>query len=187
MSRERPYRTVSSRYLWRSAWYNLRQDQLEAANGSAAVYTVVEKPGGVWIVPVTAGGEIVLIEQYRYPVDDWCLEVPAGNIEPGVAPDAMAARELAEEVGGQARELVLAGRFYSLNGICDQVAHVYVALGVALDQPRHEATEHISLRLLPIAEALRMAAAGEINDGPSALALLLSERVLRARILEGGA
>lgn len=187
MSRERPYRTVSSRYLWRSAWYNLRQDQLEAANGSAAVYTVVEKPGGVWIVPVTAGGEIVLIEQYRYPVDDWCLEVPAGNIEPGIAPEVMAARELAEEIGGQARELIFVGRFYSLNGICDQVAHVYVALGVALDQPRHEATEHISLRLLSIAEALRMAAAGEINDGPSALALLLSERVLRARILEGGA
>jgi len=187
LERERPYRTVSRRYVWRSAWYNVRQDELEAADGSAAVYTVVEKPGGVWIVPLTDGGDLVLIEQYRYPVDDWCLEVPAGNIEQGVPPEVMAARELAEEVGGLAREWVPVGRFYSLNGICDQVAHVYVALGVTLARPNHEPTEHISVRLLPVNDALHMAASGAINDGPSALALLLSERVLRAHLGEGEA
>jgi len=173
---------VSRAYLWRSPWYNVRQDQLEAADGRAAVYTVVEKPGAVWIVPVTASGEVVMIEQYRYPVDDWCLEVPAGGIEPGIAPEVMAARELAEEVGGQAATWLPIAQFYSLNGICDQVAHVYVALDVTLDRPRREATEHIALRLFPVAEALQMAAAGAISDGPSALALLLSERVLRASV-----
>lgn len=187
MNRERPYRTVSRRYVWRSAWYNVRQDELEAADSSAAVSTVVEKPGGVWIVPVTPGGEMVLIEQCRYPVDDWSLVVPAGNIEPGVPPEVMAVRELAEEVGGRRCEWVPVGRFYSLNGICDQVAHVYVAFGVTLDRPHHEATEHISPRVLPLDEALHMAAAGEINDGPNALALLLSERALRTRLPERGA
>jgi len=187
LERERPYRTVSRRYLWRSAWYNVRQDQLEAADGSAAVYTVVEKPQAVWVVPVTDAGELVMIEQYRYPVDDWCLEVPAGNVEPGVSLEAMAVRELSEETGGRARELRYVGQFYSLNGICDQVAHVYAAFGVTLDAPRPEATEHIQRRLFPVDEALRMAASGEISDGPSALAILLSERVLRAYLSEGGA
>ena len=116
LKRERPYRTVSRRYLWRSAWYNVRQDQLEAADGSAAVYTVVEKPQAVWVVPVTDAGELVMIEQYRYPVDDWCLEVPAGNVEPGVSLEAMAVRELSEETGGRARELRYVGQFYSLTG-----------------------------------------------------------------------
>lgn len=181
VSRERPYRTLSQRHIWRSPWYSLRQDRLQAADGSTAVYHVVDKPGAVWIVPVTADGHLVMIEQYRYPVDDWCLEIPAGSIEPGSTPEAAAARELAEEVGGVARGWTFVAWFYSLNGISNQIAHVYVAWDVMLGLPQREATEHMTVHRVPIDEALRMAAAGEISDGPSALALLLSERVLRAR------
>jgi 8-oxo-dGTP pyrophosphatase MutT (NUDIX family) len=176
-----PYTTLASRYLWQSCWYNLRQDHLRAPDGSELTYTVVEKPGAVWVVPVTTGGDLVLIEQYRYAIDGWCLEVPAGNIEPGHAPAAMAARELREEIGGTAGQVVPVAEFFTMNGIGDEVAHVFLALEVTLAAPEREATEHIRLRQVPVPDGLRMARQGIIKDGPSALAILLSETALLAR------
>lgn len=173
------YQRLSSRYLWQSRWYNVRQDQLRAPDGSDLTYTVIEKPDAVWIVPLMADGRLMLIEQYRYAIGAWCLEVPAGNLEPGIAPAAMAARELREEIGGVAAQLLPAGEFYTMNGIGSEKALIFVATGVTLGEPQREATELIRLCPVPLAEGLRMAHAGLILDGPSALAILLSEPLLR--------
>lgn len=178
------YETLSSRYLWTSRWYNLRQDEIVAPDGSHGTYTVVEHPGAVWIVPVTADGQVILEWQYRYTVQDWCWEVPAGGILPGVSPEEMAARELREEIGGTAELLEHVAWFYTMNGIGTEVAHVFLARDVRLGKPEREPTEVMETRSLPIAEALRMARAGEITDGPSALALLLCERLLEPLLPE---
>lgn len=180
----RPYQILASHYLWQSRWYNIRQDQLRAEDGGELTYTVVEKPGAVWVVPVTPEGDMILIDQYRYAVDDWCLEVPAGNIEPGLDPAEMAARELREEIGGVATDIVPVSQFYTMNGIGDEVAQVFLALGVELGEPEREPTEHIRLMAVPAAEAFDMARRGAIKDGPSALAILLSEAAVRAYVQE---
>ncbi len=182
MTHNRPYATLTSRYLWQSRWYNVRQDQLQAVDGSELTYTVIEKPGAVWIVPVTTDGQMVLIDQYRYAVDEWCLEVPAGNIEPGLDAMAMAVRELREEIGGTAEQIVPVNEFFTMNGIGDEIARVFLALGVTLGESQREATEHITLRLVPVGEALHLARTGAIKDGPSALAILLSETALREHL-----
>ncbi len=184
MSPSRPYEVIASEYLWQSRWYSLRQDRLRAADGSEVTYTVVEKPAAVWVVPVTAQGALVLINQYRYPVDDWCLEVPAGSVEPGNDPAQMAARELREEIGGTATQIIPVAEFYTMNGIGNEVAWVFLALGVALGQPNREPTEHMHLCTVPIAEGLRMARTGQIKDGPSALAILLCAAELSAHFPE---
>jgi len=178
VSASRPYLTLDSRYVWQSRWYSLRQDHLRAADGSEITYTVVEKPGAVWIVPVTADGQMVLIRQYRHPVEAWCLEVPAGNVEPGHDELSMAARELREEVGGTAGRWAKAAEFFTMNGIGNEIAQVYLAQDVTLGAPQREPTEYIDVELLPVAEALRLARAGAIKDGPSALAILLCEPLL---------
>jgi len=178
MPNEKPIISLGSRYLWRSRWYNLRQDRVRLPDGSDGTYTVVEHPGAVWIVPITTNGQVVLIYQYRYAVDDWCWEVPAGGMLPGVAPEEMARRELLEEVGGEAEQLRFVARFYTMNGIGSEVAQVYLATGVRLGTPQREAMEIMEVRLFPPKEALEMARRGEINDGPSALALLLCAEFL---------
>jgi ADP-ribose pyrophosphatase len=176
---------LGSRYLWQSRWYSLRQDHLRAADGQEYTYTVVEHPGAVWVVPVTTGGEVVLIRNYRHPVGDWCYEVPAGGLPPGLDPSArlgqseeVARRELLEEVGGTAADVRFVGQFYTSNGISDEVAYVYLATGVELGASQREPTELMEVHLVPADEALRMAREGEISDGPSALALLWCEAVL---------
>jgi hypothetical protein len=96
---KRPFVTLASRIAWSCPWYQIRQDDLRLPDGSAGVYNVVEKTPAAWIVPVTAAGQLVLIRNYRYTVDDWCLEIPAGSLLPDQAKEEAAARELREEVG----------------------------------------------------------------------------------------
>jgi ADP-ribose pyrophosphatase len=111
-------------------------------------------------------------------VDDWCFEVPAGGLSLGLSPEETARRELAEEVGGTAADLHYVGQFYTSNGISNEVAYVYPATGVELGEAQREPTELMEIRLVPVEEALRMARAGEISDGPSALALLWCEPMI---------
>jgi ADP-ribose pyrophosphatase len=173
------WQTLDSKYLWQSRWYNLRQDRLRTPEGREFTYTLVDHPGAVWIVPVTAEGLVALIWQYRYPVDDWCYEVPAGSISPGLTPEDAARRELMEEVGGRAADLRCIGQFYTSNGISNETAYVYLASGVELGETHREPTELMEIRLVPVADALRMACEGEISDGPSALALMWCKPLLR--------
>jgi ADP-ribose pyrophosphatase len=179
--------TLDSKYLWQSHWYNLRQDRLRTPEGREFTYTLVDHPGAVWIVPVTSGGQIALVWQYRYTVDEFCMEVPAGGLSPDLTPEEVARRELLEEVGGEAADLRYVGQFYTSNGISNEVAYVYLATGVKLGEAQREPTELIEVRLVPVEEALRMAREGEITDGPSALALLWCEPLLRPRTSSGGA
>lgn len=178
------YTTISRRYLWQSRWYNVRQDQLRQSDGREFTYTIIEKPEAVWIVPITTEGNLILINQYRYPVGEWCLEVPAGNIEPGTIPVEEAARELHEEIGGSAGRIIPVTEFYTMNGIGNELARVFVALDVALSEPAREMTEHIELAQVPVVQALHMARSGDIKDGPSALAILLSAAVLHEYLPE---
>ena len=173
------WETLDRRYLFQSKWYNLRQDRLRTQDGHEFTYTIVDHPGAVWVVPVTPDGQVVLVWQYRYVVDEFCVEVPAGGLSPGLTPEQVAHRELLEEVGGTAAELRHVGQFYTSNGISNEVAYIYFATGVELGNTQREPTELMELRLVPPEEALRMAREGEITDGPSALALLWCERLLR--------
>lgn len=174
MSQRRPFRTLSSRIAWSCPWYRVREDKILLPNGSEGVYNVVEHPGAVWVVPVTAAGQVVLLRHFRYTVDEWCWEVPAGSLRAGQSPEDAAREELAQEVGGLAADWRYIGPFYSSNGISDEQGHIFLALDVTLTAPAHEPAEVIEIHHRPLAEALRMAQANEISDGPSALALLLS-------------
>ncbi len=108
------------------------------------------------------------------------VEIPAGGLSPGLAPEDVARRELSEEIGGTATDLRYVGQFYTSNGISNEVAHVYLATDVELGEAHPEPAELMEMRLVPVKEALRMAREGEISDGPSALALLWCERLLHS-------
>lgn len=170
-----PYQTISSRTPFSCPWYRVRQDEIITPDGKPGVYNVVEKEDAVWIVPVTPEMEVVMIYNYRYTVDDWCWEIPAGSQESDHADVEETARaELLEEVGGLAAKWQYLNRFYVANGIFNEIGHIFLATEVTLGPSKREATEVMQRHLVPIPEALHMAQAGEISDGPSALALLLS-------------
>lgn len=176
----RPFRTLRSEIAWECPWYRVRRDEITLPDGKPGVYNVIEKTDAVWVLPVTRAGLVPLLWQYRYTVDDWCWEIPAGGAKPGQTAEEAAREELREEVGGRAETLDYIGRFYLANGICNEVGHVFFAADVELGETAHEAAEVMEVHLKPAAEVLAMARRGDISDGPTALAVLLcADRLAR--------
>jgi ADP-ribose pyrophosphatase len=171
----KPYQTLQQRPILQTPWFSLRQDDILLPNGQQIVYNVIEKPEAVIIVPMLATGEVVLIHQYRYPLDGWCYEVPAGSIAPTSTPLATAQQELLEEIGGSQAEWVSLGQYWTMKSLGRERSHFFMARNVQLGQAQHEATEFIQLKIVSTAEALQMARTGLLADAHSALAVLLCE------------
>ena len=157
--------------------FRVRQDQVRWPDGRVAPYAYIQSAGAVWVVPVTADGKIVLIRQFRYTLDDWCWEVPAGGLDdPTDSPLDLAKRELAEEVGGESDDWRYVGSYRPGVSIIDEICHIVLARDVRLNrEPQREPGEIIEVHLVPLERALEMARNGEMVDGHSALALLRCE------------
>lgn len=175
-----PFTTLSSHIAWSCPWYNIRQDEIHLPDGSLGTYNIVQKPPSVWIVPVTKDGNIILLRHYRYTVDAWCWEVPAGGIKEGQTPAEAAREELREEAGGRSADWTNIGPLYTANGISNEIGHIFLATNVILGRPEHEPAEILEIHQKPISEVLHMARNNLINDGSSALAILLCQNHLEA-------
>ncbi len=171
-------------YTHHGHMFRVRRDQVRWPDGHKGDYTYIEGQRAVWIVPVIAGGQVVLIRQFRYTLDDWCWEVPAGGFHDFAgSPLELAKRELAEEVGGASDDWLYVGSFHPGTSIIDALYHIYLARDVQLDrEPQCEPGEIIEVHLVPLERALEMARNGEIADGLSALALLRCEPYLQSLI-----
>jgi ADP-ribose pyrophosphatase len=180
----------STRYLHRAKWFNVRQDLIVTPEGTEGQYTFVEHPGSVFVVPLLRDGRIVLIRSFRYPLDAWCWEVPAGGLgdKPGSSPEAVAIEELAEEAGMTCDRLVVLGSLWLGNGQSRHRAVFYLAQGASQSAaPRTEALEIIDRRAaFTPDEAVELMTTSGDGDGDSLLAVLLARRFTRAEGLGGG-
>lgn len=121
-------------------------------------------PGAVVILPVTTSHEVVMIRNWRFPLDRWLLELPAGTLEPGEDPAAAAGRELAEETGYTAARIEKLGAFYSAPGTTDEVLHAYLAEELRPGPQKLEADEHITVELYTQRALRGLMEEGELRD-----------------------
>jgi ADP-ribose pyrophosphatase len=127
------------------------------------------------VVPVEDDGSLLLVNQYRYLVERESLEFPCGGVKPGATHEQTAREELAEETGRAAATLTLVGRFVPMNGVSDELCHVYVARGLTPEaEAEPDDTEEFELvRLRPDEVEARMNR-GEIWDGMTLAAWCLA-------------
>lgn len=170
----KPFTPISSKTAFSCPWYRVRQDAIYLPDGTVGQYNVVEAPECVFVVPVTTDGNIVLIHQYRYTVDAWVWEVPAGAIHAGQSPLDAARQELQEEVGGTSDHFTFLGKINTANGRSNELAHLYVAWDVVLGENKLESAEILTVHPTPTKTAIEMVYNNQIEDGPSALAILLA-------------
>jgi 8-oxo-dGTP pyrophosphatase MutT (NUDIX family) len=168
-------KTLTSKVIYRNPWLSLREDQIERADGSRGLYSVVDIPDFALIIPADSDG-FHLVEQYRYPTQTRSWEFPSGSFPPGVTgtPEEMAAAELAEETGFTAGTLRKLGYLHCANGMTGEGVHVFLATDLVPGRPNREIAEQdMRQRWFPRDEVERMLRDGVITDSPSAAAYLL--------------
>jgi ADP-ribose pyrophosphatase len=154
MKAEGRWERLSSERLLETPYFALRSDRLRLPDGAVKDhYYVIEHPDAAIIFPVTAGGEVLLVRQYRPPLERVELGLPAGLVEPGEKPEAAARRELLEETGYGGGEWERLGAVASSPSLKDNWAYLFLARGVEqvnenLDLDEHErlVVERVSLR-----------------------------------------
>lgn len=176
-----PFELAESELIAGSQWRAILRDQLRGEDGRETGYSYLAVPRAVFVVAVTAQDELLLVRQYRHPVRDWTLEVPAGSVRDGETAREAAARELAEETGGRAREWRHLTTFYSSSAHLSLRSDAFLATGVEVGTAAPDADEHVELVRLPLSQALERAHSGGFAEGQTALAILLAAPHLNGR------
>jgi 8-oxo-dGDP phosphatase len=167
---------VSTRVVYETPHLRLREDRIRRPDGSAGIYSYVEKPDFALVIPVENDG-FHLVEQYRYPVRMRCWEFPQGSL-PDMAvaadPEKLAREELRQETGMTASQMRHLGRLHSGHGLKNQGFHVFVAAGLTAGPPELEHEEQdLRCQWFGRAEVERMMRTGGIADDSSLAAYTL--------------
>ena len=171
-----PWRTTSSRPVYRNRWIDVREDMVELPDGHTTLYGVVECSECVGVLPFLDRDTVLLVGQYRYVAKGFFWEMPTGGQDAGETRHAAAQRELAEEAGYEAGHLTELCDFHTSKSVLREVAHLFLAedLRPAARPPDH--TEFIERRAFPFAEVLAMVTRGEIKDAMTIIAVLHAAR-----------
>lgn len=168
-------KTLSSKIVYENPWMTLREDEIELADGSRGVYSVIDKPDFALVIPLENDG-FHLVEEYRYPIGERRWQFPQGAFPHGVTgtPEQLAAAELGEETGFTAGRLERLGYLNAAHGMTNQNYHVFLATELVPGEPRRELTEQdMRQEWFPRAEVERMLREGVITDDSSLAAYLL--------------
>ncbi len=173
-------KTISGETIYEGKIISLRVEEVELPDGKHAKRELIQHPGAVAIITITSEGKLVLVEQYRKALERSLIEIPAGKIDPGEAPEITAVRELEEETGYGANEFTYIQSFATSPGFADEIIHLYLARDLyKIEHPAvGDEDEFIGLLEVTIDEAQEMVASGKIFDAKTAFAVLYAKNLL---------
>ena len=148
-------------------------------NGKEAWREVVHHPGASAIVAIDEDNRIIMEKQFRYALNDYLLEIPAGKLDAGEDPLVCAKRELEEETGIIASEWISLGTIASSPGFCNEVIHLYVAKGLSKGEIHWDEDEYVEVERYTFDELLQRIKEETIKDSKTLSALLLAMPYLK--------
>jgi ADP-ribose pyrophosphatase len=169
-------KTRSIENIYNGRILNLEVHTVALDNGNLSKREIVRHRGGVCVAAVTDNGEIVLVRLFRKAYEKELLEVPAGKLEEEEVPELAAARELKEETGLSAKELVLLTTMYPSPGYTDEKIYIYKASGLTEGETNFDEDEFIKIERYPMSKALELVNNGYINDAKSIIAILMLDK-----------
>lgn len=173
-------KTISSERIYEGKIINLKVDEVTLPNGKTSKRELIEHPGAVAIVAITPENKLIMVEQYRKALERSIIEIPAGKLEKGEAPEFTAMRELEEETGYTADKLELIQTFSTSPGFADEVIHMFSAVGLKKSTSGAvlDDDEFVELLEVSIEEAEQMMADNRIYDAKTAFAVLWAKQKL---------
>lgn len=177
-----PWTIISSEEKYDNAWINLTEYQVINPNGGKGIYGKVHfKNLAIGIIPINKNDEIILIGQYRFPLDVYSWEIPEGGGKLGVDPIDSAKRELLEETGLKANTWTKLMEMHLSNSVSDELAIIYVAEDLEQFDAEPEETEQLEIRKVHFDEAFNMVMNGEITDSMTVAAILKYQLIRKSR------
>jgi len=163
--------TLSTREVYTNPWMRVREDQILRSNGKPGIYGVIDKDDSAIILPLDLEadggvGRVWLVEQFRYTIQQRCLELPQGGWEMGdIDPEELARGELKEELGLDAAQMIYLGTLWIAYGFANQKQHVFLATGLTPTEKEPDPEEHdLTAHSVSIAEFEKMMVDGVIRD-----------------------
>ncbi len=166
-------RMVSSKTVFEGKIVKVTVDQARLPDGSMSTREVVYHPGGVAILPLDENNQVTLVRQYRYPIGQTLLELPAGKLDHGAEEHLLGAqRELSEEAGLEAAEWTYLGYLLASPGFCDEALHMYLARGLTGVSRHPDEDEFLDVVTMPFGELARQVMDGTVTDAKTVAAVL---------------
>ena len=172
---------ISSETLTEGNVMRVKRDQVLLPSGNRGQRSYIVHPGAVLVVPMLDDGALLLERQFRYPLNQVFIELPAGKIDPGEDPFTTGQRELLEETGYSAQEWIYLGFQYPCIGYATEVIHMFVAKGLIEGEPLNDADEALQLFEASLEDCLQMVADQEITDAKTIIALMWTEKYLQGK------
>ncbi|MCL2366132.1 MAG: NUDIX hydrolase [Oscillospiraceae bacterium] len=169
---------VETNTVYEGLIVNVRRDIAALQNGNKAQREVVEHPGGVAIVPITKDNKVLMVKQYRYPMGEELLEIPAGKLDDGEDPFDCAVRELSEETGCTAGTYVDLGAMYPSPGFCRETLYLYLALDLEYGEMHLDENELLSVEAIEIDVLMNMIMDNKLPDAKSIIGVMKAKRFL---------
>lgn len=163
---------VRKKRIWRGRAVNFDVDTVRLPDGKLATREFMNHPGAVGVVPFLNRRTIVMVRQYRHPVGEVTLELPAGKLDPGESKLVCVRRELAEETGYAARTIKPLINYWPTPAFADEVLYLYTATGLTPGKVHADDDEFIEAVKVPFKDALAMVRDGRIMDSKTVVGLL---------------
>lgn len=160
--------------IYRGRIFHFVTEALTLPNGRKTDMAFIRHPGSTAVVPLLDDLTVVMEVQYRHPVGEYLLEIPAGTLAHGESPLDCARRELKEETGFEAREFVELGKIHIIPAYSDEVIHVFIARGLTPSKQNLDDDEIIEVVNYPLEQALQMVDEGRVTDALTVLSLQMA-------------
>ena len=165
-------KTLKENVIYEGRIITLHVDDIELPDGSKSFREVVEHSGGVCVAAITDEDELFFVRQYRYPYGRVLLELPAGKLEKGEDPLEAGKRELQEECGVTAEEIISMGTVYPTVAYCNEIIHVYLAKDLVKTAQHLDDDEFLTVERIPFEKAVEMVMDNKIPDAKTQIAIL---------------
>jgi ADP-ribose pyrophosphatase len=167
---------ISGERVYQGRILDLEVDRVRLPNGTETTREVVRHVGAAVVLPIRDDGQVVLVRQYRYPMAEILLELPAGKMDPGESPADCATRELAEEIGWRAGQIHALGAFFTTPGFTDELLHAFVATDLRpAPDVIADPDEAIEITTMTADAVLTACRDGQIRDGKTLAVFLMAQ------------